>query len=55
MNNNGYALKSSHPSQPTYATLEITWDNIIYNCYQCMGVLGKDINNNTEWDINFNR
>ena len=47
MNNNGYALKSSHPSQPTYATLEITWDNIIYNCYQCMGVLGKDINNNT--------
>ena len=42
-----YALKASHPSQPTYATLEIGWDTIEYKCYEVMNVLGKDKNNQT--------
>ena len=42
-----YALKSTHPTQPTYATLEIGWNSITYNCYQIMNVLSKDKNGNT--------
>ena len=39
-----YGLRSSHPTQPTYATLEIGWDKIEYKCYKIMNVLGKDKN-----------
>ena len=44
---NGYGLRATHPTQPTYATLEIGWDKITYNCYQIMNVLGKDKNGQT--------
>ena len=40
-------MRSTHPTQPTYATLEIGWDSITYKCYQIMNVLGKDKNGNT--------
>ena len=39
-----YGLRSSHPTQPTYATLEIGWDRIEYKCYKIMNVLSKDKN-----------
>lgn len=39
-----YGLRSSHPTQPTYATLEIGWDKIEYKCYKIMNVLSKDKN-----------
>ena len=42
-----YGLRATHPTQPTYATLEIGWDKITYNCYQIMNVLGKDKNGQT--------
>lgn len=44
---NGYGLRSSHPTQPTYATLTIGWDKIEYKCYKIMNTLSKDINGNT--------
>ena len=42
-----YSYRGSHPSQPTYATVEIGWDTIDFKCYQVMNVLGKDKNGNT--------
>ena len=41
-----YGYQGNHPSQPTYATLEIGWDNIKFNCYQIMNTLSKDKNGN---------
>lgn len=42
-----YGYQGNHPSQPTYATLEIGWDEIRFNCYQVMNTLSKDKNGNT--------
>lgn len=39
-----YGYTGTHPSQPTYITLEISWNTIKAKAYQILKVLGKDEN-----------
>ena len=42
-----YAYTGSHPSQPSFITLDITPDKITSKAYRIDGILGKDANNIT--------
>lgn len=42
-----YGWIGSHPSQPSYITLDIAWDKITINTWLINGILSKDRNGNT--------